>query len=1048
VKPTSDDAFETADGEQVDRYWRQYHQVLVTNYRHFVLVGCDRDGNKKQLEPFRLAAGEDEFWDLAAHPRKAGQQLGPRFTEFLKRVMLTRARLTEPKELASLLGAYAREARLRLGDGAALPALATLRKALEEALGLKFEGERGEHFFRSTLVQTLFYGVFSAWVLWSKQHDFMSAARFNWREAQWSLHVPMIRVLFEQIATPTQLPHSLVEVLDWAEAALDRVDRANFFSKFEEQHAVQYFYEPFLEASDPDLRKELGVWYTPLEVVRYMVARCDRVLREELGVEDGFADPSVYVLDPACGTGAYLVEVLKTIQKTYEAKGEGALAAQEVKKAALERVFGFEILPAPFVISHMQLGLLLRGLGAPLEEDTERAAVFLTNSLTGWEPPKGPKQHLVFPEMEAERDAAEKVKREAPILVVVGNPPYNGFAGVGMEEERALSDAYRTTERAPAPQGQGLNDLYVRFYRMGERKIVEHGGRGVLAFISNYSWLDGRSFTGMREHYLTAFDRIWIDCLNGDKYRTGKLTPEGLPDPSIFSTEFNAEGIQVGTAIALLVRTDHHKGVQQICFRNLWGRGKRDKLLSSASSFDASLYERLEPTLELGLPYIPRQYESEYLTWPALDDLFRSNYPGVQTKQDPLVIDIDRSRLLQRMSDYFDPNIPHDELARRHPGSMDGSDACEPVATREGLTRRGILLDHVVRYEYRAFDRRWIYWEPDTRLLGRKSADLFAQVFPGNLFLEARQRESTARFSRGMVTSVLADNFGNGFSNFFPKFVRDTCPQSSFSHASGPALQANVSAHAGFYAQAIGLHSGDLDRLFDHAVAVIHAPQYRDENSGALRQGWPRIPLPATSEPLQASARLGQQVAALLDTEAPVKGVTSGAVRPELKVIGVLSPSRLDPSEDLKITAGWGHGGKDGVTMPGKGKAVEREYEPCEREAIAEGAEALGLSFEEALAQLGETTFDIYLNDRAYWKNVPARVWDYTIGGYQVMKKWLSYRESKLLGRAITADEARELMNMARRIAAICLLQPALDANYAAVKANTYPWPPGQAPEG
>jgi hypothetical protein len=155
-----------------------------------------------------------------------------------------------------------------------LPALAAVRGALEEALGLKFEGDKGEHFFRSTLVQTLFYGVFSAWVLWSKRHPPREkSARFNWHEAIWSLNVPMIKALYEQVATPTKLePLGLTEVLDWTEAVLNRVDRKAFFLSFEESHAVQYFYEPFLEAFDPELRKELGVWYTPTEAVQYIIA--------------------------------------------------------------------------------------------------------------------------------------------------------------------------------------------------------------------------------------------------------------------------------------------------------------------------------------------------------------------------------------------------------------------------------------------------------------------------------------------------------------------------------------------------------------------------------------------------------------------------------------------------------------------------------------------------------------------------------------------------------------------------------------------------------
>jgi hypothetical protein len=352
VKSPGEDALVVAKGEQVRRYLNKYRQVLVTNYRDFVLVGLDRDGNPEIRERFTLLANETDFWALAAHPQVAANKLlGERFVEYLKRVMLHAAPLALPKDVAWFLASYARDAKARI-ESSNLPALATVRSALEEALGLKFEGEKGEHFFRSTLVQTLFYGVFSSWVLWSKSNPPTNRqARFNWHEAAWSLHVPMIKALFDQIATPTQLRDlGLVEVLDWTTDVLNRVDRQAFFENFEEGHAVQYFYEPFLQAFDPELRKELGVWYTPIEIVKYMVARVDTVLRAELDIPDGLADPRVYVLDPCCGTGAYLVEVLHKIHETLKAKGEDALAANDLKRAAIDRVFGFEILPAPFVV--------------------------------------------------------------------------------------------------------------------------------------------------------------------------------------------------------------------------------------------------------------------------------------------------------------------------------------------------------------------------------------------------------------------------------------------------------------------------------------------------------------------------------------------------------------------------------------------------------------------------------------------------------------------------------------------------------------------------
>ena len=554
VKPASDDAWLTADSAQVSRYWERYRLVLVTNTRDFVLLGEDLQGNPAMLETFRLADSAADFEAKLQHPRAFANSVGPALAEYLGRALSHRATLAEPRDLARLLASYARDGLARVEASGDASSLAAVRSALEEALGVRFEGERGAAFFRSTLVQTLFYGVFSAWVLWARQNHGSGrpAVRLarNLRLAPARPH--HARPCFGRLTSPVQLQSlDLVEVLDWTAAALDRVDREAFFARFNEGEAVPYFYEPFLEAFDPALRKQLGVWYTPAEVVRYMVARVDRALKDDLGIEDGLAAENVYVLDPCCGTGAYLAETLKRIAANLRDKGLGALTGARVKQAATQRVFGFEIMPAPFVVAHLQVGLTMQALDAPLSDDgNERAGVFLTNALTGWEPRT--QKPLPFPELEEERDRAERVKQDTPVLVILGNPPYNGFAGMAVDEERELSEAYRTVREVRKPEGQGLNDLYVRFFRMAERRIAEKTGRGVVCFISNYSWLDGLSFTGMRERYLEAFDAIRIDNLNGDKYKTGKTTPDGRPDPSIFSTPGDPVGIQVGTAITTL----------------------------------------------------------------------------------------------------------------------------------------------------------------------------------------------------------------------------------------------------------------------------------------------------------------------------------------------------------------------------------------------------------------------------------------------------------------------------------------------------------------
>ena len=1015
VKPVAADAWLTAKSDQVASYWQGYRQVLVTNARDFVLIGEDGAGHSVRLESFQLAHSAAQFNAKLEHPRAFANEIGTGLVEYLTRVLSHAASLAEPKDVAWLLASYARDGLARVEKSGDAASLASLRSALEESLGVKFEGDRGAAFFRSTLVQTLFYGVFSAWVLWSRQTPPPSGV-FDWHGAVWHLRAPVLRALFQQLSDPGKLqPLGLVEVLDWTAAALNRVERDAFFAKFGEGEAVPYFYEPFLQAFDPDLRKQLGVWYTPTEVVRYMVARVDKALKDDLGIPDGLAADNVYVLDPCCGTGAYLAEVLRRIAANLQGKGLGALVGAQVKKAATERVFGFEIMPAPFVVAHLQVGLTMQDLGAPLSDDSdERAGVFLTNALTGWEPTI--QKPLPFPELEQERERAERVKQDTPVLVILGNPPYNAFSGVSVGEERELFEAYRTTRNVQLRGSKGLTDVYVRFFRMADRRIVENTGRGVVCFISNYSWLDRMSFAGMRERYLEVFDAIRIDCLNGDKRETGKTAPDGTPDPSIFSTPDDPVGIQVGTAITTLVRKTDHMPSNGIHFRHLWGQHKLDELIASSEADPDVVYEKVTPNLELGLPFKPIAAIQSWFDWPALVDLFPVSFPGAKTNRDRFLVDIDLSRLRARIDDYFNPDLGHEEIARRYPVIMKTVSHFDALSTRTTLLQRGGPNESgFVKFTYRPFDTRWLYWEADTKLLNDKRAAYKSQVFAGNVWFEARQRDGKETFSRGTLVREFAGDFGNGLSHFFPLWLRD----------GGDLLtndrdrnRPNISASTQRYLDRLGL---DVDDLFHHVIATLHDPAYRTANAGALHLEWPRIPLPGwpdgvadgATDTLAASAAQGRQLAALLDSDTPVAGVTTGTLRSELAAIAV--PTTTDggnmAGDDFAVSAGWGHFGTRDAVMPGQGRIVERNYTDGERTALAD-----------AVPTPGNTTFDVYLNDRAYWLNVPEAVWNYQLGGYQVLKKWLSYRESKVLGRSLLPEEVQHFTNTTRRIAAILQL--------------------------
>ena len=514
----------------------------------------------------------------------------------------------------------------------------------------------------------------------------------------------------------------------------------------------------------------------------------------------------------------------------------------------------------------------------------------------------------------------------------------------------------------PKPQGQGLNDLYVRFYRMAERRIAERTGQGVVCFISNYSWLDGLSFPGMRQRYLDAFDIVRIDSLNGDKYRTGKLTPDGQPDPSVFSTAEDPVGIQVGTAIATLVRKGKHEGASEVEYRELWGVAKRAELLASADTEPEQLYNELNPAPQLGLPFGPAEPSQGWFNMPSLPELFPKRFHGVLTNRDAFLVSIKRRPLADRIRDYFDPALSHAEIARRYPTAMKATKRFDGHKVRDVLLARGVPdRDGLVPFTYRPFDRRWLYWESETKLLDERRPDYRQHVFRGNMWLSsAQQLRKAASEPQACLTTVGASHhlIERG-SHMFPLYLRDD----QFGEMIGGTRRvANLSERAFRYIEAVEAAPEDL---FHHVLAILHDPAYLEANAGGLRMGWPRIPLPESASELAASAARGRLLARLLDTESDAS---------DLLDISIAVPTKSDGSQmsdaDFNVTANWGRRGQGGAVMPGGGKVVRR----------------------------GDVV-DVYLNEGAYWADVPWAVWEYRLGGYQVLKKWLSYREQKVLGR-------------------------------------------------
>lgn len=1073
-------AVSTEQKDQIGRYLAQTGVVLLCNVRGFGLLVCDpsfaRDGVTPVPPERRVLLKTVDLWSAVsggAKPRVDAEAIVA-LVDIVTRAVTDLARIGAPADLAKILARQARDAKDALPDD--LKPLKPLLDDYRQALGLAFDvdDEKGARFFRSSLVQSVFYALFAAWILWDKKAD--DDAPFDIDDAHSFLPIPFLDALLHDIRHPSRMKHLGLEPhLARAIATLNRVDRPLFrgrmtFPTIDGESsiaAITYFYEPFLEAFDPKLREDLGVWYTPPEIVRYQVRRVHFLLKTELGRPRGLADPDVIVLDPCCGTGAYLLEVARCIAEELIAEGDATTVGLELTTAFQQRVIGFEILTAPFAIAQLQLYLLLEQLGAK-PDPGRRLAVFLTNALSGWHEHGDVK--LNFPEMREEFDASQQVKRDARVIVVLGNPPYDRFTGAAQAEEAELVAHYKgiklveqtTKDGAVKMDGFGrplmkqrgnsrlyeefgvkkqlLDDLYIRFIRLAEERIGLAAEYGVVSYISNSSYLTGRSHPLMRRSLLTNFDAVWVDNLNGDKYRTGKMTPNGLPgagtrDDSAFTTEMDPRGIQPGTAIVTWIKRTGASTLPadtEVQYRDFWGTAawKRQALIASLPSgvghtADAApTYEEIHPSAEGRWRLSPRVMEGGFEAWPALDELFPVTVQGVNHNRgiEGSVIDSNKSALAKRIADYIKkPTFAaaaaaYPDLAP--PTKPDGKPAIvgyEPETVWTALSSLGFDQSRLKPFLTFPLDQRTIYYETRTKLLNRARPE-YESNLSGNEFLLTVPEPRKESETRPLFATTLANlHVHERGSVVFP---RETVSDDLLAHRDAniaePAWRV-LRDHFGL----LGERSGDdarafVGKLFRVAFATLHAPSYQSEHKSALSSDWAHLPIPKDVDLLGRLVEAGEQVARLLDADRDAREVVEAVLSPErAKMLGQLR--RLDganvSADDLKLTITYWGGGK--------GKWTARPF--LEPELPAPTWDAVW----------GERTGDLYLNAQAHFAHVPEAVWTYQVGGYPILKKWLGYRQAdRREGKPLTDDERRWIRQMIQRIAALLALGPMLDALY------------------
>ena len=1042
-------ALSTERDDQIGRYLARTGVVLVCNVREIGLVLCRPALNRSRLE--RIASADRELvrvarlWNTSScdYDRQAVD-----LVELLQAALLHNAPIGEPATLARVLALQAKVAKASLPKD--LHDLESLLEDYKNALGLSFdmEEESGREFFKSTLIQTAFYGLFSAWALWQRERD---GTVFSWDRINRYLRIPFLAGLFHEFRNPSRLRHlDLERHLDRATDTLNRVDLEIFrqhmtFPSLEDgdvaSAAMTYFYEPFLEAFDPSLKKSMGVWYTPPEVVRYQVRRAHALLKERLGRPLGLADDNVVLLDPCCGTGAYILEVARCIAQELKSNGEGALVGLSLLRALTNRIFGFEVLTAPFAIAQLQLYVMLSDLRTP-PPNNQRLGIFLTNALTGWGDRR--QLRLNFPELQQEFEAAQSVKQDADIVVILGNPPYDRQAAVRMDEEAGLIDHYKgvtyverqrrdgtselVTDRTTllfrhwGVRKQLLNDLYVRFYRLAEREIGEERDYGLVSLITNSSWLTGRSHPIMRESLLRNFHEVWIDNLNGDKYRTGKVIPAGrigagTADQSVFTTDADPRGIQTGVAIAtFLKRGASRTGPDEtaVYYRDFWGRAasKRRQLLSET---EAPKYLQLSPTRQNRWRLAPHSEVAGYEAWPSLEELFPTRMQGVNPNRGitDSLIDSDKKTLAERIEAYIGAaDFSAAEILS--PGLAIPRALYEPESIWKGLKKLGFDDSKIKPYLLFPFDQRWIYYEERIKLLNRPRETLAANL-DCKCFLVAVPEPRKISEARPLFSRTLLDlHVHDRGSVAIPSTV-------IVDKLAGVRL-ANLSPEIWAVLRSAWRLSGGLEspeahscaqRLIYICLAIMNSPAYCSEHASALGADWARVPLPRDPGIAGELDSAGGTIAALLDCSADATAVVRGILgSEEYSRIAVMQRADGRPlsAADLR------------VTIPYFGAAPGR------------------------FVSADEGTGNLWINDDVFLANVPSKVWRYELGGYQAIKKWLGYRHfSRNNGKALDWDEQRWLRNIVLRLTALKALEPLLDELYETSSKNALAFDLGSA---
>ena len=1009
----------TPNGEQLKRYRDALPNLILTNYTDFRWY---TDGELRAVS--RLAEHSEDRLSISGDGISDTDEMLSAFLDHSPEPVSNSSDLAE--RMARLTRMIRDIVRTGLSDRRASQDVSELYQAAKNALVPNLSLDD----FADMFAQTLAYGLFAARV----NRD---SGNFHRRDAVYDIPAanPFLRQIFNLTAGPNAENEPFIGFVDDLAQLLANSDMEAILSDFGRrgvrQDPVMHFYETFLAAYDPELRERRGVYYTPEPIISYIVRSVDILLKERFGCVEGLADYQqaeyeipeqvdreqkkvrkqahrVLVLDPACGTGSFLYAVIDHIRQRYQDSGNAGMWNGYVREHLLKRIFGFELMMAPYAMTHLKLGMQLAAHDMPEDqrndwgyrfEDSERLGVYLTNSLEQAEQQTttlfGPMRVIT-----EEANAASEIKRDLPIMVVLGNPPYSGHSANASRRGRKLTwigeliEDYKKVDGKPLGERnpKWLQDDYVKFIRFGQWRIRQSGA-GILAFITNNGYLDNPTFRGMRQQLMDTFTDIYLFDLHGNANKRERA-PDGGVDENVFD-------IRQGVSIAVFVKEPGKRRPATIHHADLYGARESKYEVLAESDISTTNWEILEPTSPnyLFKPW-DNELEDEYRQWPSVNEIMSVNSVGVVTARDKLTVRWSKDEAMDVVRDFAERE-PEDARSRYNLG-RDVQDWKVHWAQSD-LKSSGLRDDIAVPILYRPFDTRYTYYTGVSRgFICRPRSEVMRHMLAGdNIGLSTtRSTEIQSGFQHVFVSKHITQHHTVSIKEvnyLYPLYIYPSEQEIAQGLYKAGDRQPNLAPEfTDEIEQRTGLRfisdgKGDMretlgpEDVLHYIYAVFHSPAYRERYDQFLRSDFPRVPIPDDPDLFRALARIGRR----------------------LTDIHLMNSNALSPSP-----IGFSVTGDNIIESAHPKYYAPDEKPPGESEPLETGRVYVSKSNKRS-GKRGQ-----------YFDGISPEVWEFRIGGYQPMEKWLKDRK----GRTLSFNDLDHYRRIAAAIEETILLMEEVDA--------------------